>query len=168
MGKLAEQIHWIDWIGSGPVDLDTDRTCDYINVANYRRGLVLFTDAAGTAGDDWNFTLKEATSATGTGVQDCDIIDEYWLKQAATSLLSTPQFTRFTQTADALVDGNNTSAERVCLLVLDLDFSRMSEGYNFLSATVTLDASGGAQQGAVLLGLYDARYPQTTLLGALS
>lgn len=168
MGKLAEQIHWIDWIGSGPVDLDTDRTCDYINVANYRRGLVLFTNAAGTAGDDWRFTLKQATSATGTSVQDCDIIDEYWLKQAPTNLLSTAQFTRFTQTADAIVDGNNTSAEQVCLLQLDLDFSRMSEGFNFISATVTLDASGGAQHGAVLLGLYDPRYPQATLLGALA
>lgn len=168
MGKLIEQIQVIDMIGAGPVDLDTDRTGDYISVANYRRGLLIFTNGVGTAGDDWNFTVREAVDASGTSVQDADIVDEYWTKQAATSLLSTATFTRSTQTADALVSGNATSAEQAGLLVIDLDFARMSDGFDFLGCTVTLDASGGAQYGAVILILYDARYPQATALGALS
>lgn len=166
--KMIEQVHVIDFLGAGPVDLDEDQTADYISVANYRRGLLIFTNAAGTAGDDWNLTLREAQDASGTGVQDADIIDVYRIKQAATNLQSTGQFTRTTQTADALIAGNATSAEQVCLVVADLDFSRLSDGFDFIGATVTLDGSSGAQYGALILVLYDARYPQATHLSALS
>ncbi len=170
MGKLFEKIQVIDMLGLGPVDLDTDRTLDYANVANYRRGLMIFTDGVGTAGDDWNFTVRQATTAAGGSVKDADIVDEYWLKQAATNVLSIAQFTRSTQTADALVAGDATSAEEVCTLVLDLDFSRLdtNNDFNFIGGTVTLDASGGAQYGSVVLVLYDPRYPQDTPLGAIA
>lgn len=168
MGKLIEQIQLVDMLGAGPLDLDTDRTGDYVSVANFRRALLIFQSGVGTAGDDWNLTLREATAAAGTGVQDCDIIDEYWIKQAATDLTSTATWTRSTQTADALISGNSTSAEQVCLVVADLDLARMSDGFDFLGCTVTLDASGGAQYGAVLLLPYDARYPQSAPLGILS
>lgn len=170
MAKLIEQVQVIDVLGAGPVDLDTDRTGDYINVGNYRRGLLVFTNGVGTAGDDWNLTVRQATDSSGTSVKDADIIDEYWIKQAATDLTGTATFTRNTQTADALISGNATSAEQVCLVVADLDFSRLDTNnrFNFLGCTVTLDASGGAQYGAVLLFLYEPRYPQATALGALS
>ena len=44
----------------------------------------------------------------------------------------------------------------------------VNNGFDFLGCTVTLDASGGAQYGSVMLLLYDARYPQATAIGALS
>lgn len=168
--RLMDHCQVIDWIGSGPVDLNTDRTGDYINVGDYRRGLLIFTDAAGTAGDDWNVTIQQATDSSGTSVKDADIVDEYFIKQAATNLLSTAQFTRTTQTADALISGNATSAEQVCLVCAELDFSRLdtNNAFNFLGLTVTLDASGGAQYGSAILILYEARHPQQTALGALS
>lgn len=168
--RLMDQVQVIDWIGAGPVDLNTDRTGGYINVANYRRGLLIFTDAVGTAGDNWNVTIRQAVDASGTSVKDADIVDEYFLKQAATNLLSTAQFTRSTQTADALISGDATSAEQVCLLCVELDFSRLdtNNAFNFVGLTVTLDASGGAQYGAAILILYEARYPQQVGLGALS
>lgn len=170
MAKWFEHMQIYDWLGLGPVDLDTDRTGDYISVANYRRGLVVFLNAAGTAGDDWNLTIRQAVDSSGTSVKDADIVDEYWVKQAATNLNSTPTFTRFTQTADALIKGNDTSAEQVCTVVAELDFSRLdtNNGFNFISCTVTLDASSGAQQGAVALILLDPRYPQAAPLGAQS
>lgn len=170
MAKLVEQIQVIDWLTLGVADLDTDRTLDYISVGNYRRGLVIMNKAAGTAGDDYNFTVRQATDASGTSVKDADIVDEYWQKQAATNLTAVSQFTRSTQTADGLISGNATSAEQVVQLVLDLDFARLdtNNGFDFIGATLTLDASGGAQNAAVTLILYDARYPQATALGALS
>ena len=170
MIRLIDQVQIIDWLGSGPLDLDTDRTFDYVNVQDYRRALVIFQNAAGTAGDDWNFTVRQASSASGTGVKDADIVSEYWLKQAATDLTAVSQFTRSTQTADALIAGNGTAAEQVCQLVLDLDLSLLdhANGFNFLGGTLTLDASSGAQYGAVTLVLYSPRYPQATALGALS
>ena len=168
--KMSETVQVYDWLGLGPVDLDTDRTGDYINVANYRRGLAIFINAAGTAGDDWLFTVRQATAAAGTGVKDADIIDSYLIKQAATNLLAVPTFTRTAQTADALITGSATSAEQVCTVMADLDFSLLdtNNAFNFVSCTVTLAASGGAQQGAVVLLLYDARYPQKGALGAQS
>jgi hypothetical protein len=170
MAKLLELVHPIDFLGAGPVDLDTDRIGDYISVANYRRGLLIFMNAAGTAGDDWNLTVRQATSAAGADVKDADIIAEYFTKQAATNLTAVSTFTRNTQTADALISGNATSAEQVCMVVADLDFSQLdtNNGFDFLGCTVTLDASGGAQYGSVMLLLYDARYPQATAIGALS
>lgn len=168
MGKLFENTNVIDWIGVGPCDLDTDRTADYVNVENYRRAMVILTTAAGTAGDDWNLTIREADDASGTNAQDSDIVSEYWIKQAATNLLSTATFTRSTQTADALISGDATSAEQVSMCVLDLDLSKMTQGKPFLSATLTLDASGGAQYGQLTLVLYDARHPQRSPLGSLS
>ena len=53
-------------------------------------------------------------------------------------------------------------------VVADLDLARMSDTFDFLGCTVTLDASGGAQYGAVLLLPYDARYPQSAPLGVLA
>ena len=170
MGKMIETVQIIDMLGAGPLDLDTDRTMDYVSVKNYRRGLMIFQSGVGTAGDDWNFTVRQADTAAGGNVKDLDIISEYWLKQAATNLLSTAIFTRTAQTADALVAGSATSAEQVGLLVVDLDFSKLDEAndFTFLGGTVTLDASGGAQYGSVILVLYDARYPQAITQGALS
>jgi len=170
MGKLIEQVQIIDMLAAGPLDLDTDRTLDYVSVKNYRRGLMVLSTSAGTAGDDWNWTIKQATAVAGTSVKDADIVDEIWTKQAATNLTATATWTRTTQTADALISGDATSAEEVSLTVIDLDFSRLdtNNGFDVIGGTITLDASGGAQYGSCILVLYDPRYPQSAPLGAIA
>jgi len=170
MSRLIEQVQVIDWLGIGPADYDTDRTFDYINVENYRRGLVIFSSGVGTAGDDWNFTIRQADSVSGGNAKDADIVPEYWIKQAATNLLAVPQFTRATQTEDALISGDGDSAEQVGLLLVELDFTKLdhANGFSWLGGTATLDASGGSQYCMTTLVLYDPRYPQATALGALS
>ena len=170
MADLIEQIQIIDMLTIGPADLDTDRTGDYISVANYRRGILVLSTGVGTAGDDWNLTVTQATAAAGTGVKDADIVDRYYNKQAATNLAAVATWTKTTQTADALVAGDASSAEQVSLTAVPLDFSRLdtANGFDFVGCTVTLDASGGAQYGACILFLYDARYPQAAPLGALA
>ena len=168
--KLIESTQVIDMTGIGSVDLDTDPTLDYVNVKDYRRGLLIFLDGVGTAGDDWNLTITQANTAAGGGVKDADIIDSYKIKQAATNLLATAEFTTVAQTADALIDGDGTSAEEVCTVVADLDFSRLdtNNGFHYIGGTVVLAASGGAQYGNVVLILYDPRYAQVTTPGALA
>lgn len=170
MGKMFEQVQIIDMFGLGPVDLDTDRTSDYISVKNYSHGLMVLTTGLGTTGDDWNFTIRQATVLGGGDAKDADIVDEYWIKQAATSLLSTPNFTRSEQTADALISGDATSAEEVSMCVVDLDFARLdvAGGFDFIACKVTLDASGGSQYGLVTLILYGADYPQAIPVPVLS
>ena len=153
-----------------PLDLDTDRTGDWVSLANYKRVLFVFTKSPGTAGDDFNFTIQQASAADGTGAKDLDVVDEYWIKQAATDLTSTGQFTRTTQTADALVAGNATSAEQAVLLAVEVRADQLDtdNGFEFVNASVTLDASGGAQYGAVLAILYEPRYPQNIGVSALA
>jgi hypothetical protein len=170
MGKLVEQVQIYDWTGLGTVDIDTDRVLDYINCRNYRRALVIFVAPAGTAGDNWNFTVRQAKTAAGGSVKDLDIVDEYWLKQVATNLNSTDTFTRSTQTADALISGDSNSGAQVGTLVLDLDLSKLDTANDFfyLGGAVTQDASSAAQVCGVILQLYDPRYPQATALGAQS
>ena len=170
MGKLFEQIHVIDWTAVGTVDIDTNTTVDWISVANYRRGLVIFNSPAGTAADDWNIVIRQAKTAAGGTPIDLDIVSEYWTKQAATNLTSITTFTRTSQTADAAVSGDAESAEEVGLVVLDLDFAGMdsANGYTFIGCDLSQDASNAAQICALNLILYDPRYPQATPLGALS
>jgi len=160
--QLIEESNPIDMFGLGPVDANTDRTGDYINVENYRRGLVVVNLGVGTAGDDFLFTVKSAQDASGTGVADWDVISEYWIKQAATNLLAVGQYTKTTQTTDALITGNATSAEQVVQVVVDLDFSQMdtTNGFTFFSCTLTLAASGGAQYCSVNLIPYSPRYAE--------
>ena len=168
--KLIEQVQIIDMLTTGTADADTDATFDYVNVEGYRRGLIILNSGVGTAGDDWNLTVRQATTAAGGSVKDADIIDAYYTKQAATNLTGVAQFTRTTQTADALISGDATSAEEVGLMVADLDFARLdtNNSFNFVGGTLTLDASGGAQYCAVNLILYDARYPQQGMDGAIA
>ncbi|HDZ21929.1 hypothetical protein LCGC14_0714560 [marine sediment metagenome] len=170
MGKIVEQIQVIDWTGVGTIDIDTDRVLDYIDVRNYRRALVIFNSPAGTAADDWNFTVRQADTISGGNVKDYDVISEYWTKQAATNLLSTEIFTRSTQTADALVSGDATSAEEVGLLLLDFDFTLMdtANGFVFLGGAITQDASNAAQVCACNLMLYEPRYPQAITVTAIA
>ena len=151
-------------------DLDTDRTSDYVSVKNYKRVKVYFYTGVGTAGDDWNFTMRQATAVAGTGVKDLDVIDTYGIKQAATDLTGTGTFTKTTQTKDALISGNGTSAEEATFVQFEFSTDELDveNGFDCIACTVTLDASGGAQNGDVTFVLCDPRYPQETALEALT
>lgn len=168
--KFMEEAQVIDMLGIGPADIDTDRTLDYVSLKNYGKAVLIISLAAGTAGDDFNFTLRQAQDVAGTGVKDLDAIDAYWIKQAATNLLSVAQFTKTEQTADALVAGDATSAEEVELLVVEVDAEQLDvdNGFDCIGGTLTLDASGGAQYGSVIALLLDPRYPQEPALGAIA
>lgn len=152
-----------------PLDLDTDRTGDWVNLENYGKVVFIFTKGVGTAGDDFNFTVQQATNNAAGSAKDCDAIDVYWIKQAATNLTGTGTFTATTQTADALISGNATSAEQAALLVCEVNAEQLdlANGFTHVNASVTLDASGGAQYGAVMAILCDPRYPQATQLTAI-
>lgn len=168
MSQLITEEHAIQALEI--LDLDTDRTSDYISVKNYKRVKVYFYTGVGTAGDDWNFTMRQASAVDGTGAKDLDVVDTYGLKQAATDLTGTGTFTTTTQTKDALIAGDGTSAEQATLVAFEFSTDELdvANGFDCIACTVTLDASGGAQYGHVLFVLCDPRYPQDTALTALT
>lgn len=145
-----------------PVDLDTDRTGDYVSLKGYGKVVFILTKSPGTAGDDFNLDLQQATDVAGTGAKDLDVVTKYWIKQAATDLTGTSNFTETTQSAASEIDGNATSAEQAVLLVVEVSAEQLdvSNGFDCVSVNASLDASGGAQYGAVIAILCDPRYPQ--------
>ena len=165
--KFVEQTQIVSIIA--PLDLDTDRTGDFVSMKNWGKAVLIFETGVGTATDDWNFTLRQATVVAGTDAKDLDSIQEYWIKQAATSLAATGTFTRTTQTADALISGDATSAEEATLVIVEVNAEQLdvANGFDCISANVTLDASAGAQLGYVVCILMDARYPQATTASAI-
>lgn len=167
IGPLLEQAQIVSVIDV--LDLDTDRTGDWISLANYSRICFVFAKGAGTAGDDWNLNTQQASDNAGTGAKDLDAIDYYYIKEHATALSSVAQFTRTTQTADAAINGDATSAEDYALVVWEINAEDLDvdNGFDHVNVTATLDASGGAQYGTVIGILLDPRYPQRTALGAL-
>jgi len=151
-------------------DMDTDQTGDYVSLANYGKVGILFTHAAGTAGDDPTATLYQAQDVSGTGAKVATVITEYWTKQAATNLTAVATFTKSTQTAASTVAGNATSAEQVGLMYFEVDAEDLdvTNGFDCIRVDVALAASGGAQQGCVHYILMDPRFPQETSVSAIA
>lgn len=132
-----------------PLDLDTDRTGDYVNVGNVSRMGVLVTISPGTGGDDPTITLNQATTAAGGSTKVATVITEYWTKQAATDLTGTGTWTRSTQSAASTVAGNGTSAEQAKMYYFEVDPATLdvAGGFDWISVDIALAASGGAQYG---------------------
>lgn len=145
-----------------PLDLDTDRTGDYVSLKNYGRVVFVFTKSPGTAGDDPTLTLQQATAVAGTGAKDCAVITKFWTKQAATDLTAVGTFTENTQSAGTSIAFNATSAEQALLAVFEVrsDQLDVSNGFDCVTVNAALAASGGSQYGAVTAYLLDPRYPQ--------
>jgi hypothetical protein len=152
--QIQPIVHLLDW--------DTDRTGTYVSLKNYGKVVFLLFKAAGTAGDDVNIDVQQATDVSGTGAKDCDVIAAYWTKQAATDINSVGTFTETTQTAASEIDFNATSAEQVLLAVWEVSAEQLdvTNGFDCVSCNVSLDASGGAQNGVILAILCDPRFPQ--------
>lgn len=167
MRPLIEQINFHPAIM--PLDLDTDRTGDYISLENYGRVGVLAIISPGTAGDDPTLTLYQAKDTSGTDAEAAEIITTYWTKQAATDLTGTGTWTKSTQTAASTVAGNATSAEQAKCYYFEVDASQLDvdNGFKAIRVDIALAASGGAQYGTVLYVAAAPAYPQETLTSPL-
>jgi hypothetical protein len=167
---LVEGVNIVPAWAENVVDMDTDQSGDYISLKGYGKVGILFVKEAGTAGDDPTLTLQQATDVSGGGVKVLNAIDRYWIKQAATSLVSTGAFTLTTQTADEQIAFNATSAEEclICYFEVDAEDLDVDNGFDCIRVNVALAASGGAQWGSCLYFLLDPRYPQATSLTAIT
>lgn len=165
---LVEGTNIVPAFAAAIADMDTDQTGDYVCLKGYGKVGILFIDAAGTAGDDPNLLLYEASDNAGTGAQALACITEYWIKQAASTLAAVTTFTKTTQTAAATIGFNATSAEQVLVAYFEVNAEDLSDGFDYIRCDATLDASGGAQYGCLLYLLLDPRYPQATSIDAVS
>lgn len=134
-------------------------TGDFVNMKNWRRCIVLFHSAIGTAGDDPTITLRQAKdNADGSG-KALSIIDTIYTKQAATDLLTTALWTKATQTKGATYT-HTDAAEQEALWAVevrqeDLD---VDNGFTHMRLTVA-DIGANAQLGAAYYILCNPVYP---------
>ena len=76
LGRLFDVV-----MGIAPLDFQTARTGDYVNLKNWGHCTVVAIKGQGTDGDDQTFTFNQATSAAGGSAKTLATIDEYWEKE---------------------------------------------------------------------------------------
>lgn len=139
-----------------PVDMQTAaNNGDWVNLALYQSVVCVLFKAAGTAGDDPVFTLKQAQAADGTGSKDLLFSTIY--KKVGT-LATTAEFTRATQTAAAShTDAVSAEAQAIMAVEVAAEDLDINNGFTFVQMSVP-DVGGNAQLGCGFYLLMHPRY----------
>lgn len=131
-----------------PVNLNTGaNTGGRVHMKNYRNCALVVFASIGTAASDLAVDVQEATAATGGTIHDLDIVTRYYVKDAL-SLTAAATWSEITQAATSeIADAGaaGTSAEHSQILVIEVDETQLSDGYEWLSINVP-------QPGATKLG----------------
>ena len=154
-----------------PVTLDAaDNTGDWVNMANYRRCVFVFSSAIGTAGDDPVVDVNQATAADGTGVKALAKITRIDHKVGATAISAVGTFTTVSQSAAASYDtATIDGAENQALIVIEVDASDLdtANGFDYVRFDVA-DVGTNAQLGSAIYILYDPRYIEDPMPTAIA
>lgn len=133
--------------GFVPLDMQTQRDADWVNLTNYAHLSVLFFKGTGTNGDDPTITLQQASDNTGTGVKALNFTTIY-RKQAA-DVQTVASFTTTTQASSNTY--TNTDAHEQLIWVLEVERSDLDIAGGFTYARVTFNDTGiNAQLGCTL------------------
>lgn len=131
-----------------PVNLNTGaNTGDRVHMKNYKNCAIVIFASIGTAGSDLAVDVQEANAATGGTIQDLDVVTKYYIKDAL-SLTSATTWAEVSQSAASEISdtgGAGTSAEHSQVVVIEVDSSQLSDGFEWLSVNVP-------QPGATKLG----------------
>lgn len=152
LGRLFDVV-----AGISPVDLSAAaNTGKRVHLKNAGGCTIVVFKAAGTAGQDPVLDLQQHTAASGGTTADLDVIDHYYLKTEAT-LDGDETWSAVTQTAASEITdpgGAGTSAESEQIVVIEVDSTQLSDGYEWISLDIA-DVGANAQLGAVLYLLRD-------------
>lgn len=142
-----------------PLDLQTARDGDWVNLKNYSGCEIVVFKGVGTAGDDPDITIEQATDAAGANGKVLNAITRVHSKQA-TALTSIGTWTTTTQTADELYDADGTSAESQAIYVFSFatEMLDVDNGFDWVRVRIA-DVGGNAQLGCALYVLVGPRYP---------
>lgn len=131
-----------------PVNLNTGaNTGDRVHMKNYKNCAIVIFASIGTAGSDLAVDVQEANAATGGTIQDLDVVTKYYIKDAL-SLTSATTWAEVSQAAASEISdtgGAGTSAEHSQIVVIEVDSTQLSDGFEWLSVNVP-------QPGATKLG----------------
>lgn len=144
--------------GFVPVDLQTGANSgDWVDFSNYRRCLVIFYAAIGTAGDDATVTINQATSNAGAGSKAL-AFESIYEKEGSTALSAIAQFTVQSQSASetyvSTTGGENE--QLVCIEIADTDLD-LDGDFSHVQISVA-DIGTNPQLGCALYLLFEPRY----------
>jgi hypothetical protein len=148
-----------------PVDMAAQANDgDWISLKNYGRVAIVLFKAAGTAGQDPIFTLRQAQDVAGTGAKALKF-DRIDTKVGNLNAVGT--FTKKTQVAaDTYVD--DTSAEAQAIMVVDIKAEDLdlANGFDCVQLQIP-DVGAAAQLGCGLYLLHEPRYGKSPLDSAI-
>lgn len=142
-----------------PLDLQTARDGDWVSLKNAQGVTIVVFKGAGTAGDDPAITIEQATAVAGTNGKVLNAVVDYYTKQGTLTGVGT--WTKTSQTADELIQGDATSAESEGLYVVSIEADQLDAANGFDCVRVRIaDTGTNAQLGCALYLLYGLRNKQ--------
>lgn len=149
-----------------PVGLDAAaNNGDWVSIKHYGRCTIVVYKAAGTAGDDPNITVQQATDATGANAKALNFTRVDYKRGLQTGIAS---FSIATQAA-ANTYQDLTSAEAQGLFMIDIYPSMMDgdNGFSYVQVSIP-DIGTNAQVGCALYLLTNPRYRGSSLPNAIA
>jgi len=116
-------------------------------------GVTIVVVCTGASTDVLDVDLQEHNASTGGTSQDLDIITHYYLKDEAT-LDGDEQWTKVTQSAGSEITNAGTASQEQ-ILVIEVDSTQLSDGFEYLSLNVPDLGTNGTKHCAVLYLLRD-------------
>jgi hypothetical protein len=150
--RLLERLQIVS--GFPPASLTTARTGDVVCMKGYRRCLVVFHGAIGTAGDDPTITITQATDVAYSNPKALNFTEIY-VKMDATHLTDVGQWTKVTQAAsNTYTDATSAEQEKVWAIEFKAEDLDIKNDFDCIRAAIG-DVGTNAQIGALFYILGD-------------
>ena len=139
-----------------PVEMQTAaNNGDWVSLTGYDCCVAILFKAAGTAGNDPIFTLKQASDASGTGSKSLNFTTVYSKVGTQTGLAN---FTRTIQAA-ATSYTDTVSAEAQAIIAIEIDAASLDVDGGFTHIQLSIPDTGtNAQLGAACYLMLDPRH----------
>lgn len=168
MSRFLERNQIVE--GFLPVNMATaDNTSDWVSLKAYKHITVVHLSAAGAAAEPPTVTVLQAQDVSGTASKALDFTTGF-VKQAATNLRGTGQWTKVTQAAgNTYTSANNGDKARLWVFEFDSDQLDVDNGFDCVQANIA-DVGNTSQLGCIFYILSEPRYPAAAenMLSALA
>lgn len=152
-GRLLEGLNLVE--GFPVVDTNGGVTSDYVNMAGYKRCVVIFAASAGTG--DSVVTFRQAKDVADTGGKSLNVTT-FYTKTATTDLTAVGSWTKNTQAAGATITIASCAAKSK-LWAAEFHAEELDDANGFCCLRVAISGASATTLGYVLFLLGDPRFP---------
>ena len=151
--RLIEQVNIVECIT--PVDFDTGANAgDWVSLKHYTGVLIVVHTSIGTATQDPDITVEQATNVSGLGNKALNIVEGF--DKVGSQTIPNGVWTR-TASSDNTFE-NLISAEAAHILAIDIQIDQLdvAGGYDCVQCSVA-DVGGNPQLGSAIYIMYGPR-----------